>query len=268
MPTAEKFCLRWNDFQENVNTAFSALRNDIEFTDVTLACQNGYQVDAHKVILAASSPFFQNMLKNNKHSHPLIYMTGWNFEDLLAIVDFLYHGEANIYEEHLDRFLKIAEEIKLKGLNGGEGGREPEKGNAQNHIKQTNNHSVKNTDTDRNIETVESNIELPNIYLLCENPENSNIAVAKQNFSGNMKELDELIETMMGKSENMIKRGNQMIKAYVCQVCGKEDQKINIKYHIEANHIEGVCVPCNLCEKSFSSRNSLRVHVKTQHTIN
>jgi hypothetical protein len=78
MPTSEKFSLRWNDFQENVNTAFSALRKDIEFTDVTLACLDGYQVDAHKVILAASSPFFQNMLKNNKHSHPLIYMTGWN----------------------------------------------------------------------------------------------------------------------------------------------------------------------------------------------
>jgi hypothetical protein len=90
--------------------------------------------------------------------------------------------------------------------------------------------------------------------------------VAKQIFSGNMKELDELIETMMDKSENMIKHGNQMSKAHVCQVCGNEDQKSNIKYHIEANHIEGVSIPCNLCEKSFSSRNSLRVHVKTQHS--
>ena len=96
MPTSEKFCLKWNDFQENVNTAFADLRKDSDFTDVTLACQDGHKIEAHKVILAASSPFFQNLFKKNKHAHPLIYMRGMNAEDLLSIVDFLYHGEANI----------------------------------------------------------------------------------------------------------------------------------------------------------------------------
>ena len=42
-------------------------------------------------------------------------------EDLLAILDFFYYGEAIIYQESLDRFLRIAEELQLKGLNGGEG---------------------------------------------------------------------------------------------------------------------------------------------------
>ena len=121
MHTSEKFCLKWNDFQENINTAFVALRKDVEFTNVTLACEDGNQVDAHKVVLAASSPFFHNLLKRNKHAHPLIYMRGLKFEDLLAIVDFLYYGEANIYQENLDNFLTIAEELDLKGLNGGQG---------------------------------------------------------------------------------------------------------------------------------------------------
>ena len=40
------------------------------------------------------------------------------YEDLLAIVDFLYRGEANIYQENLDSFLAIAEELQLKGLMG------------------------------------------------------------------------------------------------------------------------------------------------------
>ena len=38
---SEKLCLKWNDFQDNTNTAFGSLRNDIEFTDVTLACKDG-----------------------------------------------------------------------------------------------------------------------------------------------------------------------------------------------------------------------------------
>ena len=60
---SEKLCLKWNDFQKNVNTAFGSLREDTEFADVTLACEDGQQIEAHKVILAASSPFLQGLLK-------------------------------------------------------------------------------------------------------------------------------------------------------------------------------------------------------------
>ena len=54
---SEKLCLQWNDFKENVNSAFGKLRNDKEFTDVTLVCEDGQQMEAHKVIIASSSPF-------------------------------------------------------------------------------------------------------------------------------------------------------------------------------------------------------------------
>ena len=81
----EKLCLQWNDFRDNVNCAFRSLREDPDFADVTLACEDGKQVEAHKVILAASSPFFQNLLRRNKHPYPLIYMRRIKSEDLEAI---------------------------------------------------------------------------------------------------------------------------------------------------------------------------------------
>ena len=115
---SEKLCLQWNDFKENVTSAFGSLREDRDFADVTLACEDGKQFEAHKVILAASSPFFQNILRRNQHAHPLIYMRGLKSEDLAAIIDFLYCGEANVYQESLDSFLAIAEELQLKGLTG------------------------------------------------------------------------------------------------------------------------------------------------------
>ena len=114
----ERLCLQWNDFRENVSSAFRDLRGEKEFTDVTLACEDGQQVEAHKVVLIASSPFFLNILKRNKHSHPLIYMRGVRSENLLAMVDFFYHGEANVFQENLDSFLALAEELQLKGLRG------------------------------------------------------------------------------------------------------------------------------------------------------
>ena len=123
---AEKFCLKWNDFQKNITTSFEVLKSDTDFTDVTLACEYGQQIEAHKVILASSSPFFQNLLKKNKHPHPLIFMRGVKYEELAAIVDFLYCGEANIFQENLDAFLSIAGDLQLKGLTNTEADKSPD----------------------------------------------------------------------------------------------------------------------------------------------
>ena len=265
MQTSEKFCLKWNDFKDNLTTAFALLRKDIDFTDVTLACENGNQIEAHKVILSASSPFFENLLKRNKHSHPLIYMKGIKSEDLLAIIDFLYYGEANIYQENLDNFLNIAEELKLKGLNGGES-------DGENSPNQTYKHTVVSGGTQRRDETFEtkSNQSLSkSSFLALSYPKdqvtpNVSVALHKHEFSGDMEELDRKIETMMRKGETLIRNGpNEMSKAYICQICGKEGPKTSIKGHIEVNHLEGISIPCSLCEKTFRSRDSLRYHMRT-----
>ena len=81
------------------------------------------------------------------------------------------------------------------------------------------------------------------------------------NFSGDLIEIEERVKSMMEKSENKLGSG---IK-YICKVCGKEGNiKGNIKDHIEANHMEGVIIPCNVCEKTFRYKNGLRLHFKRQ----
>ena len=94
--SAEKFCLKWNDYQGNIASYFKELKNKSEFFDVTLVCEDNHTMEAHRVILTACSPFFSTVLKRNIHSHPMIYMRGLTSKDLVAIVDFIYHGEANI----------------------------------------------------------------------------------------------------------------------------------------------------------------------------
>ena len=71
-----QLCMRWNDFEGNLNDSFGNLRLDKDFSDVTLACKDGKQLEAHKVVLASSSPFFMELLQKNKHPHPLVYMMG------------------------------------------------------------------------------------------------------------------------------------------------------------------------------------------------
>jgi len=116
--SSEKFCLRWNDFESNISVAFRELRDDKDFFDVTLACDDE-QIQAHKVILSACSPFFRNILRRNAHQHPLLYLKGVKYTDLQSVLNFMYHGEVNVAQEELNSFLAVAEDLRVKGLTQG-----------------------------------------------------------------------------------------------------------------------------------------------------
>jgi len=118
---SEKFCLRWNDFETNISSAFRELRDDKDFFDVTLACDDE-QIQAHKVILSACSPFFRNILRRNPHQHPLLYLKGVKYTDLQSVLNFMYHGEVNVAQEELNSFLAVAEDLRVKGLTQNQSG--------------------------------------------------------------------------------------------------------------------------------------------------
>ena len=120
MDNTEKISVKWEDFDRSIKSSFTLLRNAIEFSDVTLACEDGKQFLVHKAVLASQSPFFLNLLKRNQHPHPLIYMRGVNAENLVSIVDLLYHGETEIQRENLPGCLSLAEEIQLNGFTTGQ----------------------------------------------------------------------------------------------------------------------------------------------------
>jgi len=118
MGSSDNFCLRWNDFESNISTSFRELRDDSEFFDVTLCCDNGTDlVQAHKVILAACSPLFRKILAHQKNQqNPLLYLKGIRLKELQAVLNFMYHGEVNVAQDSLNNFLAVAEELAVKGL--------------------------------------------------------------------------------------------------------------------------------------------------------
>jgi len=113
--SSEKFCLRWNDFESHISGSFKEIRDAKDFFDVTLVCEEE-QIQAHKVIISACSPFFRNILRKNPHQHPLLYLKGVKFPELQSVLAFMYHGEANIAQDDLNSFLSVAEELQVKGL--------------------------------------------------------------------------------------------------------------------------------------------------------
>jgi len=118
MGSSDNFCLRWNDFESNISTSFRELRDDSEFFDVTLCCDNGTDiVPAHKVILAACSPLFRKILSRQKNQqNPFLYLKGIKLKELQAVLNFMYHGEVNVAQDSLNNFLAVAEELAVKGL--------------------------------------------------------------------------------------------------------------------------------------------------------
>ena len=92
---------------------FAKLRESLEFTDVTLACEEGLAVKAHKFIL---SSFFGNILGRTSHPHPLIYLSGVRSSDLTLLLDFVYVGEATVDQENFESFLALAQERELASL--------------------------------------------------------------------------------------------------------------------------------------------------------
>ena len=239
---AEKFSLKWNDFQTTVSNAFRKLRSSDNFYDVTLVSDDQQQVSAHKVVLSSSSGYFKNILTSNKHSHPLLCLNGVNKRDLDNILDFIYNGEIQIYQDHLDQFLEIAQRFQLEGLIQGEGKQqiepEPEQFEADNSLLENN--------------TVDIVTETKATRNIVKNQNDKKLVVVSSNFE-NIEELDQTVNDMIERVEGGWQRR--------CRHCGKITRDIGAAREHAETHIEGLSFSCQYCEKTFRSRSSHRVHI-------
>lgn len=115
-------CLRWNNSATklNLSNAFQELRDNSDFFDISLGCSDGgggRSLRAHKVILSAYSTVFKDMLREHANkSDPFIFLKGVEFQDLAAMLDFMYHGEVSVKQSSLNSFLAVAKELQVKGL--------------------------------------------------------------------------------------------------------------------------------------------------------
>ena len=173
-------------------------------------------------------------------------------------MDFLYCGEANVYQENLDSFLAIAEELQLKGLMGKTNDNEIEE------KETTKKRKVPVYKSESSISSFSESTQAhdKNQIAVPEYDSNAGTMALKNHFSGDFEELDNTTNSMMAKTSNKSARGHPL---YKCTLCEKEGEHTNIQYHIEANHLEGISVPCNLCEKTFRSRGALRTHRSRGH---
>ena len=241
---SEKFSLKWNDFQSNVSRTLSQLRSEAEFFDVSLVSDDEKMMSAHKLVLSASSPYFKHILTTNKHSHPLLCLDGVSSAELQCVLDYIYQGEVQIYQEQLDRFLVVAQRLQLEGLIK----EEPDVQETLD-IKSDYDHStvdvqMNNRSKKREIKTQRSR------------KSDDPVIVSIDTVATNIALVDAKIMEYIVKNQD---------GSYTCLRCGKKSGIIgHAKSHVET-HMEGLSFPCQSCDKTFRSRNSLSFHKSKYH---
>ena len=258
------------------------------------------QLGAHKLVLSTASPVFHDLLKNNPHPSPLVYMRGIRSEELQAIVDFVYCGQARVDRKDLAAFLALAAELQLKGLTdhsknnqklhgceeaAGQIQKDKSKKNApgEDEIPKHGVGTIENDnkiriDNNRDNEMLKTQFEP---FLDCEEespPSKSASKMGVENFRDQIEltktrlspsSIDgeifhQQIEEMMSKKSDTFLYDSKKV-AWTCNLCGKEGTHGQIKRHIEAKHITGVRHKCDLCHKTSKSRYALKVHKKRNH---
>ena len=245
---SERFSLKWNDFHSNVSKSFGLLRGEDYLQDVTLVTDDNKQMSAHKLVLSACSEYFKGIFKNNRNlANPILCLTGMNYEDVKNILDYMYYGEVHIFQEHLDRFLEVAQRFKLEGLM---------ESNTEEEV-----HPNASSSEDLKAPYTYSSFVKPNVKSIVKETfdekrqEEGTNEIAKfekiASISTNIQELEEQINQYLEKCSDGL---------YRCTLCGKTGNRSNnVKMHIET-HIEGLEFPCDKCDKTFRSRNVLSSH--------
>ncbi|XP_058466335.1 longitudinals lacking protein-like isoform X4 [Malaya genurostris] len=120
MDDDQQFCLRWNNHQSTLISVFDTLLENGTLVDCTLAAEGKF-LKAHKVVLSACSPYFAALLSQQYDKHPIFILKDVKFQELRAMMDYMYRGEVNISQDQLAALLKAAESLQIKGLSDNRG---------------------------------------------------------------------------------------------------------------------------------------------------
>ena len=170
--------------------------------------------------------------------------------NLLLILDYIYYGEVEVKQEHLDEFLRIAKKLKIEGLKTDEN---IEEDGLKTHQKDQKR-SIVNIDLIEPEESISEQHDLQSLDSTISSKNEEKISLDASAIE-DIEELDQKINELISVDNGVPS----------CTLCGKTAKlKSDIKRHIET-HMEGLSFPCQQCEKTFKLRQTLQNHCRTKH---
>eukprot|EP00092_Neocalanus_flemingeri_P039318 GFUD01042807.1.p1 GENE.GFUD01042807.1~~GFUD01042807.1.p1 ORF type:complete len:288 (+),score=62.85 GFUD01042807.1:44-907(+) len=248
---AEMFNLTWDDFQHSAKETFRSLVHEEDFMDVTLVCDDDKQLRAHKVILGSCSSFFKNILLKNPHPSPLLFISGVHSRELKAILNFMYLGETNVEQCHLDSFMAACKIIKVKGLT-----------EVVPQEQQINNLPEEK----EKIPLPRPSAKTPNTPTAMVKSENTpNISPPKVKAENVYTEQTSAVANFEQSYDVPSYHNSSFEGRFWCNKCDfQSGSKNNLKRHDEMKH-QGIKYPCDGCEYKASSKDNLKRHSQNKH---
>jgi len=225
--------------------------------DVTLVCGDGTRIQAHKLALAASSPVLENILLNNPHPHPLLYMRGIQSQEMQNILNFIYFGEVTLVQEQADVLLEVANELQIKELRLEHEKDEDLIGISKEHYSDEN---------------LKGSFDASSVSGYHEQGEIEVKDVAQESKHENIKHVCSLCDFHASSKGNLkihqeFKHGSEIYTG-VLYSCGQCDYKIKdrgtLSRHQRAKH-EGIRYSCDLCDYQVMYKFALKLHKQSKH---
>merc|ERR1712126_134152 len=261
---SEKFNLRFNKYQEHFANNFKRLTSEEDFFDVTLVSDDQKHFSAHKLVLSSCSVYFKNILKQTKHSHPLLCLDGIGSNELNDVLHYIYNGEVDVYQEHIDRFLGIAFRLQLEGLMNNTTSDET---SSLEVDYQNLSSKISGAITPKNlsspIQPSDSRIKLEKQKCKSEKVE-SVIKTERKDFKPKAEKPDNSNDMFLNPSEIEQKidesyEKNKEDDLYHCKFCGyASKRRTHTREHVDTHF--NFKYNCNKCEKIFNSKVALRHH--------
>ena len=269
--TVETLNVSWDEFPNVAKKIFRQLRSDTAFTDVTLVSEDLVHVQAHRVILAASSDLFQSILSNTSSlgsSQPLLYLKGVRHSQLEALMTFVYDGEVELEEKHLEELMRAAKELQVKGLF-----KEGEEGNGHREKKVAKAGKTCSKTTNSELKLKESS--------LCEKEKESKSAltdlikrITKERTSRKdpLENTDIILKTtalplLKKDSFRSLKRENNVKERAGGQVEKVEENLVDLATIEDVKKDESGKYPCPYCDFKNRDLSSLRKHLATHEDV-
>ena len=113
----DQFNLNWHSYNDHLKEMMHNLLLSHESSDVTLVCEDKTKFKAHKFVLNACSPVFQSIINELAYKDPVIYLRGVAAQEMKSILQFMYFGQATLFQDRFNDFLNVAKSLEIKEIS-------------------------------------------------------------------------------------------------------------------------------------------------------
>ena len=237
----EKLNLKWHSHADHFQEVIGSLYSSVESSDVTLVCDDQVKFKAHKFVLKSCSPVFKSILEEaNETDKAIVYLRGVNQAELGTVLEFIYLGQAALYQERMNEFLKLGKDLQIKQLK-----------EVQDEVDQNEKES----------EVANEEIVIDNNDYIVSFEENE--LASGDDIPYNNSEIKAV------STEDLVDKVSSIISSYdtTCPQCGKVfTQRASMMQHVREIH-EGKKFPCNMCSYQATRSSNLTQHKLRVHKL-